>query len=79
MTMLSLKPRLFPQELRVLDCMWNGMQRKEIAVTLSLSDTTVKNYIHTLYAKLNAKTGTQAIRRALEWGFLRVETYKEDQ
>lgn len=77
MSPMSLKPTLSPQELRILDCMWNGLQRKEIAEKVGLTETTVKNYLHNLYAKLNVKTGIQCIRRGLEWGFLRVELYKD--
>lgn len=78
MTRLSLKPKLSPQELRVLQCLWDGLQRKEIGPVVGLSENTVKNYLHQIYAKLNAQTGIQVVRRGLEWGLLTVEPYREE-
>lgn len=65
------KPLLSPQEYAVLSHLWDGMSRKEIATSMQLSEKTVKNYLHTLYAKLHAENSVQACRRAMEWGILR--------
>lgn len=63
---------LSPQELEVLRYLWDGMQRKEIAQVMGLSDKTVQNYTLTLYQKLNVHTNVQAVREGVERGILKV-------
>ena len=71
--MTTLQPRILsPQEYAVLRYMWDGLQYKEIAVAMELSPSTVKNYIHAIYAILGARTGIQAIRRAIELGIIKI-------
>jgi|SRR5687768_15118934 len=51
---------LSPQELRILPLVVEGKTNKEIAVALSLSDKTVKNYLSNAFQKLNVSRRTQA-------------------
>ena len=51
---------LAPQEERVLALMAEGLTNKEIAVSLQLSDKTVKNYIANMFQKLNVSRRAQA-------------------
>lgn len=81
---LRRKPRaplehLSTREKQMLQCLWDGLQYKEIAMAMGLSDRTVKNYLHSVYTKLDTKTGIQAVRRGLELGILSCsQQYMED-
>ncbi len=50
---------LSPQERRLLPLVAEGKTNKEIAVALSLSDKTVKNYISNMYSKLGVSRRSQ--------------------
>lgn len=49
----SKRPLLSPQEQRLLPLVAKGLTNKEIAINLSLSEKTVKNYLANIYSKLN--------------------------
>lgn len=49
----SKRPLLSPQEQRLLPLVANGLTNKEIAIKLSLSEKTVKNYLANVYSKLS--------------------------
>jgi two-component system response regulator DevR len=51
---------LSPQEKRVLDLVVLGKTNKEIGDKLGLSDNTVKNYLGSVFEKLNVKSRSQA-------------------
>ncbi len=51
---------LSPQERRVIALIAEGNTNKEIAVTLKLSEKTVKNYIANMFSKLAINRRTQA-------------------
>ena len=51
---------LSPQEQRILPWIAEGKTNKEIAVSLNLSDKTVKNYIANMYQKLHITRRTEA-------------------
>jgi two-component system response regulator DevR len=51
---------LSPQERRVLDHIARGMTNREIGVTLSLAEKTVKNYVTAVLGKLGMESRTQA-------------------
>ncbi len=51
---------LSPQEQRILPLIAEGKTNKEIAVSLSLSDKTIKNYIANMYQKLHITRRTEA-------------------
>lgn len=51
---------LSPQELRVLQLVALGKTNKEIGVDLRLSDKTVRNYLSTVFEKLQVTRRTEA-------------------
>jgi DNA-binding NarL/FixJ family response regulator len=53
-------PSLSPQEERVLALVAEGKTNKEIAVTLDLSDKTVKNYLGNIFDKLHVSRRAEA-------------------
>ncbi|MGN6151403.1 MAG: response regulator transcription factor [Lysobacteraceae bacterium] len=59
-----------PRELVVLRELAAGRSNKEIARVLTISPNTVKTHLAGLYAKLEAKRRTDAVRRARELGLL---------
>lgn len=54
------------QELKVLKCLTQGLSNKLISEKMFLSVGTVKNYISTIYSKLNVKNRSSAIMKAME-------------
>ncbi len=54
------------QELRVLKYLTQGLSNKDISEKMFLSIGTVKNYISTIYSKLNVKNRSSAIIKAME-------------
>ena len=55
-----LEPSLAPQEERVLALLAEGLTNKEIAVSLQLSEKTVKNYVANMFQKLQISRRAQA-------------------
>ena len=53
-------PSLAPQEERILALMAEGLTNKEIAVSLKLSEKTVKNYVANMFQKLQISRRAQA-------------------
>ena len=53
--------QLSPQERRVVAFLAEGMTNKEIGDQLGLTEKTVKNYLATIFAKLNIARRTQAV------------------
>lgn len=53
--------RLSPQERAILPLLAEGKTNKEIAVSLRLSDKTVKNYLANIFDKLQVKRRTEAV------------------
>lgn len=51
---------LSPQERRILPLVAEGKTNKEIATALSLSETTVKSYLHSIFQKLQISRRSQA-------------------
>jgi DNA-binding NarL/FixJ family response regulator len=52
---------LTPQQLRVLDMLQRGLQNKQIAYELKISETTVKVHVSDILRKLNVLSRTKAI------------------
>ncbi|NMC46550.1 MAG: response regulator transcription factor [Chloroflexi bacterium] len=64
----SLQEVLTDREKDILKGISRGMTNKEIAMQLSLTEGTVKNYISVIFQKLNVQDRTQAALRAREFG-----------
>ncbi|WMT40459.1 response regulator transcription factor [Paenibacillus sp. D2_2] len=54
------------QEIKVLKCLTQGLSNKDISEKMFLSMGTVKNYVSTIYSKLNVKNRSSAIIKAME-------------
>ncbi|MFE8697527.1 LuxR C-terminal-related transcriptional regulator [Cytobacillus sp. FJAT-53684] len=65
----SIKERLTPRELDVLQLLAKGISNREIASQLFLSEGTVRVYLTTIYSKLEVQSRTQAILLVKEWNF----------
>ena len=57
-------------EVRILQCLAEGLQSKEIAVEIARQQPTVEGYIRTLYLKLGAKSRAHLVARAYNIGLL---------
>jgi DNA-binding NarL/FixJ family response regulator/exonuclease VII small subunit len=64
---------LTERELEVLGLTQKGMQTKEIAETLGLSDGTIRNYLSSIYSKLSVSNKIEAVQKAVELGLLKSE------
>ena len=62
--------RLSPREIDVLACAALGATNAEIAATLTLKEVTVKSYLQSAMAKLDASTRHAAVARARRSGLL---------
>ncbi|WNR43928.1 response regulator transcription factor [Paenibacillus roseipurpureus] len=61
---------LSERELQVLHCIADGLNNREIAEKLFLSEGTVKNYISNIYSKMDVRDRVQASKKAHEEGML---------
>ncbi|WHX49075.1 response regulator transcription factor [Paenibacillus woosongensis] len=68
--MLSNEYGLSAREIEVLHKLASGLRNQDIAEALFLSEGTVKNYISTIYSKLNVRGRREAIRKARDSGFM---------
>jgi DNA-binding NarL/FixJ family response regulator len=59
---------LSPQEHRVVALLASGLTNKEIGDQLGLTEKTVKNYLATIFSKLNITRRTQAAALYVESG-----------
>lgn len=59
---------LTEREIQVLTCISHGLANREIAERLYLSEGTVKNYISSIYSKLNVHNRASAMKKASEEG-----------
>ncbi|WP_448233417.1 response regulator transcription factor [Microbacterium lacticum] len=62
--------RLSPRETDVLACAALGQTNAEIAATLTLREGTVKSYLQSAMAKLDASTRHAAVAKARRAGLL---------
>ncbi|WP_461474969.1 helix-turn-helix transcriptional regulator [Microbacterium sp. HJ5] len=67
---LDLDVRLSPREIDVLACAALGSTNAEIAATLSLREGTIKSYLQSAMAKLDASTRHAAVTKARRAGLL---------
>ncbi len=68
----SLAEPLTAREKEVLQLMAEGMANKQIALSLGISEHTVKFHLSSLYSKLNASGRTEAIRKGLGLGLISI-------
>lgn len=61
---------LSDREVQVLHCIADGLNNREIAEKLFLSEGTVKNYISSIYSKMDVRDRVQASKKAHEEGML---------
>jgi len=64
---------LTPRELAVLELIGEGLQNKEIAATLGLTEQTVKVHIKNIFSKLDVSDRTEAFSVALRRGIVHIE------
>ncbi|MGD9570306.1 MAG: LuxR C-terminal-related transcriptional regulator [Thermoleophilia bacterium] len=62
--------RLNPREQQVLRLVAEGHPIREVAAQLSYSERTIKNVIHDVVTKLNVRTRSQAVARAVREGLI---------
>ena len=67
---IDLDVRLSPREIDVLACAALGATNSEIAQRLTLKEGTVKSYLQSAMAKLDASTRHAAVTRARRAGIL---------
>jgi len=60
-----------PRQLEVLTCLDDGLQNKQIAEVMSISEGTVKSHIKALYSGLGARTRSGCVKTARQLGLLR--------
>jgi len=59
------------REIGVVELLAQGLSNKEIGTKLSISDTTVKAHLRSIFAKLNVTNRTEAISVAGRRGLIR--------
>jgi len=70
---------LAPRELEVLDCLARGLGTTEIARKLVISPHTVRSHLKSALTKLNARSRTEAIARAVTLRLISpLEPYRSD-
>ncbi len=57
---------LSKKEVQILRVMSSGISNHEIGKQLLLTETTVKSYLHRIFNKMDAKTRTQAVMKAMK-------------
>jgi DNA-binding NarL/FixJ family response regulator len=70
---LERRRQLSAREIEVLDGMRRGLTNKDIAVSLSLSEHTVKAHVKSILGKLESADRAEAVARGFEFGLLRLE------
>ena len=63
---------LSEREVEVLQKMASGAANKEIAASLSISESTVKTHVANIFQKLNVSHRTEAVTAALQRGIIRL-------
>jgi DNA-binding NarL/FixJ family response regulator len=66
----SAEPRLTERELQVLGLIAQGHPTREVAEELCYSERTVKNVLHDIVTKLNARSRSQAVAYAVRDGLI---------
>lgn len=61
---------LTERELEVIGLLSKGLANKQIALTLGISEHTVKFHVSSIYTKLNVTNRTEAVREGLRGGWI---------
>jgi DNA-binding NarL/FixJ family response regulator len=61
---------LTAREMEVIQLMAQGLANKQIALSLNISEHTVKFHLSSLYAKLGISSRTEAVKRGIELGLI---------
>ena len=68
----AVRPELTRREVEVLQLISQGMQNKEIATSLGISDATTQVHVKNILAKLDVPHGTAAVNVALRRGLVHI-------
>lgn len=66
----ALTEQLTAREKEVIQLMAQGLANKQIALSLGISEHTVKFHLSSLYSKLGISSRTEAIKRGIELGLI---------
>ncbi len=66
----SEKQKLTPRQIEILQLLQQGVQNKNIAYQLDLSESTVKVHVRRIFTALGARNRSQAVNTALHLGIL---------
>ena len=61
---------LTEREVEVLSLLTQGLQNKQIALTLNISENTIKFHVSSIYSKLGVSNRTEAARRGAQIGLV---------
>lgn len=68
------KAYITPSQQTILKLMWEGLNSKEIARQLRISHKTVEAQRREMFLRLNVRSAIQAVRAAIDLGFLKAKT-----
>ncbi len=63
---------LTPREVELLEMVARGMTNQQVASNSGLSESTVKNHLHSAFGKLGASSRSQAVTEALRRGIVKL-------
>ncbi|MBT3189834.1 MAG: response regulator transcription factor [Anaerolineae bacterium] len=66
-------PELTPRELDVLRCLSMGKTTSQTSKQLYISENTVKTHVRKILDKLKASNRTEAVSKAVQYGFINIE------
>lgn len=68
----SVRPELTPREMEILNLISQGMQNREIATSLGISEATAQVHVKNILAKLDVRHRTAALNVALRRGIVHI-------
>jgi two-component system, NarL family, response regulator len=68
----SVRPELTPREVEILNLISQGMQNREIATSLGISEATAQVHVKNILAKLDVRHRTAALNVALRRGIVHI-------
>jgi two-component system, NarL family, response regulator len=68
----SVRPELTPREIEILNLISQGMQNREIATALGISEATAQVHVKNILAKLDVRHRTAALNVALRRGIVHI-------